>query len=184
MTVEIKTEWGDSPRYVSLMMGAASPEEVALAFLPHATSKIQTLDDLSHAVSLGFRGEAPASIAAVARVTLTSAERGGSGRFSYQGGGVGPSSGREGARPAGDKGFVVVEDLFFNTPARRKSLAAHGVVEMALANSTMESFALAEPAWARIPPCSQLGFTRLSSRGDRGTPRGSRCTLWTWNWPV
>ncbi|NOH99092.1 DNA mismatch repair endonuclease MutL [Vibrio sp. 99-70-13A1] len=95
--------------------------ELALALSRHATSKIHTLDDLEAIVSLGFRGEALASISSVARLTMTSRPATQDQAWSAY------SEGRDmqvklqpAAHPIGTS--VEVLDLFFNTPARRKFL--------------------------------------------------------------
>jgi len=95
-----------------------APEEAETAFLRHATSKISSIADLDEIVSLGFRGEALASIAAVSRLTMVSrtAEEASGIKLVMHGGKV-ISSERTGA----NKGTtIIVEDLFYNTPARRK----------------------------------------------------------------
>ncbi len=94
--------------------------ELRLALTPHATSKIRSLDDLERVDSLGFRGEALASIAAVARVGLLSRRR--DDRHAWRLDALaGEMSSVEPAALA--EGTVVsAEDLYFNTPARRKFL--------------------------------------------------------------
>ncbi|NUW68720.1 DNA mismatch repair endonuclease MutL [Vibrio coralliilyticus] len=96
-------------------------DELGLALSRHATSKIHSLDDLEAIMSLGFRGEALASISSVARLTLTSRPATQDQAWSAY------SEGREmqvklqpTAHPIGTS--VEVLDLFFNTPARRKFL--------------------------------------------------------------
>ncbi|MBI5937726.1 MAG: DNA mismatch repair endonuclease MutL [Betaproteobacteria bacterium] len=95
-------------------------DDLPLALARHATSKIASLDDLERVASLGFRGEALASIASVARIAITSCAQGErhAWRVEAQDGMV---SRREPA--ALNRGTVVESrDLFFNTPARRKFL--------------------------------------------------------------
>jgi DNA mismatch repair protein MutL len=94
--------------------------ELRLALAPHATSKIRSLDDLERVGSLGFRGEALASIAAVARIGLLSRRR--DDRHAWRLDALaGVMSSVEPAALA--EGTVVsAEDLYFNTPARRKFL--------------------------------------------------------------
>ena len=94
--------------------------ELPLALSRHATSKIQDLDDLVAVQTLGFRGEALASIASVSRLDLTSAVKGASGaRVKVEGRGMEPII-ELASHPLGTT--VDVRDLFFNTPARRKFL--------------------------------------------------------------
>ncbi len=94
--------------------------EVELAFHRHSTSKLTTAGDLTHITTLGFRGEALASIAAVSRVTfVTRAADGLVGTLLRLEGGRVVTS-RESGRSPGTA--VTVEDLFFNVPARRKFL--------------------------------------------------------------
>ncbi|MCJ7543693.1 MAG: DNA mismatch repair endonuclease MutL [Phycisphaerae bacterium] len=101
------------------------PDDLALAFAPHATSKIAREDDLEDIATLGFRGEALASVASVSHAHVRSAVRrdDGSGAPSgYEVEAAGDTLGP--ARPcaAGAGTTVTVRDLFFNTPARRKFL--------------------------------------------------------------
>ena len=99
--------------------GIAS-EEIETAFLRHATSKISTASDLDNIQSLGFRGEALASISAVSRLTIvsrTSDEQSGTKLILHAGRVI--SKEKVGANTGTT---IIVEDLFYNTPARRKFL--------------------------------------------------------------
>lgn len=97
-----------------------SPSDLLLAFEPHATSKLRSVDDLEHIASLGFRGEALASIGSVARVRILSRlpERGTAWEIVNEGGHL-----RAPVEAGGPRGTTLeVRDLFYNTPARRRFL--------------------------------------------------------------
>lgn len=116
ITVEIKDGGIDYLRVTDNGCGIA-PEDARIAFENHATSKIASGDSLSDIVTLGFRGEALPSIAAVARVTMTTRQKGrDSGlKLQIEGGRIMDMS--EAGCPEGTT--IVVRDLFFNTPVRR-----------------------------------------------------------------
>ncbi|BFM35565.1 DNA mismatch repair endonuclease MutL [Acinetobacter towneri] len=101
-------------------------EDLPLAVTRHATSKIQTADDLHAIVSLGFRGEALASIAAVSRLTLVSSQT--EDGVGYQVEVNGTAFDHQDIQAvAAQKGtHIRVQDLFFNVPARRKFLKKAG----------------------------------------------------------
>ncbi|KGQ63212.1 DNA mismatch repair endonuclease MutL [Gallibacterium anatis] len=117
--------------------------EIQLSLVRHATSKIATLDDLENILSLGFRGEALASISSVSRLTLTSrtAEQNEAWQVYAQGQEMDttivPAS-----HPVGTT--VEVENLFFNTPARRKFLRSDKT-EFAHIDEVVKRIALAKP---------------------------------------
>ncbi len=96
-------------------------DELALALARHATSKIASLDDLEAIISLGFRGEALASISSVSRLTLTSrtAEQQEAWQAYAEGRNMDVTV-KPAAHPVGTT--LEVLDLFYNTPARRKFL--------------------------------------------------------------
>jgi DNA mismatch repair protein MutL len=114
-------------------------EELALSLERHATSKIASLDDLERVGTMGFRGEALAAIAAVARTTLTSRAEGAAHAWRID------SLKREPAPAALNGGTVVdVADLYYNTPARRKFLKSEAT-EYAHCDETFRRIALARP---------------------------------------
>ncbi len=100
--------------------GGMDREDVALAFIAHATSKLHEVEDLDHIASLGFRGEALASIGAVARCSILSRRRDDATgwRVACEGGAL--SDVVEAGAPAGTR--IEVRDLFYNVPARRRFL--------------------------------------------------------------
>jgi DNA mismatch repair protein MutL len=119
------------------------PADLELAFQAHATSKLRTPDDLDHIASLGFRGEALASMASVARCKIRSRPRG-----AETGAEIIEEGGKRGrVTPTGMPEGTVVEmrDLFFNTPARRRFLKQDRT-ELARCMAVIQRVALAHPA--------------------------------------
>jgi DNA mismatch repair protein MutL len=123
--IDITIEQGGQKRITITDNGSGIvQDELALALSRHATSKINSIEDLAQIASLGFRGEALASISSVARLTLTSKPAAQSEAWQVH------CEGRDmdvimnpAAHPDGST--VDVVDLFFNTPARRKFLKTH-----------------------------------------------------------
>ncbi|KGQ65551.1 DNA mismatch repair protein MutL [Gallibacterium anatis 7990] len=117
--------------------------EIQLSLVRHATSKIATLDDLENILSLGFRGEALASISSVSRLTLTSrtAEQTEAWQVYAQGQEMDTTI-KPASHPIGTT--VEVENLFFNTPARRKFLRSDKT-EFAHIDEVVKRIALAKP---------------------------------------
>lgn len=95
-------------------------DDLALAVMRHATSKIQNADDLQAIVSLGFRGEALASIAAVSRLTLTSSQADDGVGYQVEVNGTAFDYQQIQAVAAHRGTTIRIQDLFFNVPARRK----------------------------------------------------------------
>jgi DNA mismatch repair protein MutL len=116
-------------------------DDALLAFDRHATSKIASFADLERVATLGFRGEALASIAAVARVELTTADQPGDGqRVLIEGGRV--RAAEPFSRPRGTT--LDIRSLFFNVPARRKFLKAPQT-ELRRCLEVVQGYALARP---------------------------------------
>lgn len=124
-------------------------EDITLALAPHATSKIRSAEDLDSISTMGFRGEALASIASVSRVSVrsrTSGSVGGGGvQIDAEGDRVDPP--KPAAGPVGTS--VTVRNLFFNTPARRKFLRTPNT-EQGHCVDVVTNLAMAHPA---------IGFT-------------------------
>lgn len=120
INIEISVEDYGHKIFVSDNGVGIEKESILNAFLPHATSKISSAEDLSAITTLGFRGEALASIAAVSHVVLTTKTVADeiATAISAEGGNI-----LEVKDAAGECGTtILVEDLFYNTPARKKFL--------------------------------------------------------------
>ena len=139
-----------------------APEDLPLALARHATSKIGSLDDLERVASYGFRGEALASIAAVARVSITS-------RHASQAHAFRLRSDADAAEPAALAGGTVIEvaDLYFNTPARRKFLKTEAT-EFAHCDEVLRRMALARPDVAFSLSHNASAKRRLAASPDAG----------------
>ncbi len=138
ITVELKGD--DIPQLtVRDNGGGMSADELLLSVQRHTTSKIHTDEDLNAIATLGFRGEALASIAAVSKLSIaTRREQDSQGSLLEMPGGHVTTT----AAPVGTK--VTVSDLFYNTPARRKFLRARST-EIAAITETVQHLALAWP---------------------------------------
>lgn len=117
-------------------------DDAVLAFERHATSKIRATEDLAAIGTLGFRGEALASIASVAKIELTTCTEGASSatRVTIDGGRM--RNVKDAAHPRGTT--IIARDLFFNMPARRKFLRSEATETFHL-TSLVTHYALAHP---------------------------------------
>ncbi|ODR82183.1 DNA mismatch repair protein MutL [Haladaptatus sp. W1] len=142
--ISVRVDGGGTERIAVTDDGIGmSREDVQIAVEEHTTSKIRDIDDLESGVAtLGFRGEALYTIGAVSRTKIRTKPRGGESGTELRlvGGDV------EGVGPAGcpEGTTVEVEDLFFNTPARRKYLKTDST-EFAHVNRVVTQYALANP---------------------------------------
>ena len=119
-----------------------APEDVPTAFLRHATSKIMQQDDLNSIMTLGFRGEALASISAVSHVELLTRARGASLGVRYTCGGDEQPVLEDAGCPEGTT--IVIRDLFYNTPARMKFLKKDSTEGNSVAG-VLDKMALSHP---------------------------------------
>lgn len=141
VTVEI-TDGGKKLIRITDNGSGMEEEQIPLAFLRHATSKIEKVEDLEHIASLGFRGEALSSIAAVSQVELiTKTPSAISGNRYVIEGGMEHSLEELGA-PEGTT--FLVRNLFYNTPARSKFLKSDST-EANYIHTLMEQLALSHP---------------------------------------
>jgi DNA mismatch repair protein MutL len=122
--------------------GGMDADDLPLAFARHATSKIASLDDLEQVRSLGFRGEALASVASVARVALTTRTEQAAHAWSLSAEGGAQGTPQPAAHPRGTS--VEVNDLYFNTPARRKFLRSEAT-EFGHCEDVFKRIALSRP---------------------------------------
>ncbi|HEY7930228.1 MAG TPA: DNA mismatch repair endonuclease MutL [Steroidobacteraceae bacterium] len=176
-------------------------EELALALMPHATSKIGSAEDLLGIASLGFRGEALPSIASVARLRLVSRARGSSEAAELSVDAGERSILQPAAHPVGTS--VEVRDLFYSVPARRRFMRSEST-EFGHILRQVERLALAVPAvglqlrhnerlMLELPPAdAQEPAAALAARVDRIlgpefrrqalslAPAGSALRLWGW----
>jgi len=141
VTVEIKAGGISFIRITDNGSGIAK-EEVPIAFLRHATSKIRTFEDLIKVHSLGFRGEALSSIAAVCQVELITKTAAGLTGVRYIICGGKEKSMEDIGAPEGTT--FLVRNLFYNTPARKKFLKSP-VTEAGYINDLLERLSLSHP---------------------------------------
>lgn len=141
ITVEIK-DGGEKMIRITDNGSGISPENVKMAFMPHATSKITDARDLSDISSLGFRGEALASIDSVSRMEMLSKTRDSFIGTRYTAEGGKNQKIEEAGCPDGTT--FIVRDLFFNTPARKKFLKKPQT-EAGYIGSMLERIALSHP---------------------------------------
>ncbi|CUH92684.1 DNA mismatch repair endonuclease MutL [Herbinix luporum] len=141
ITVEIK-EGGISFIRITDNGSGIAKEDIPLAFMRHATSKIKTAEDLFLVNSLGFRGEALSSIAAVSQVELITKQAASLNGYRYIIEGGEEKSLEEIGCPSGTT--IIVRNLFYNTPARRKFLKS-ATTEAGYVNDLMERLILSHP---------------------------------------
>jgi DNA mismatch repair protein MutL len=163
--IEVRVEQGGARLVRVLDDGwGIGREDLRMAFLPHATSKLDDVDDLESIATLGFRGEALASIGAVSQARIVSRVRGEESGFAIEnrGGELGAAR-AAGAAPGTE---ISVRNLFFNTPARARFLRTVRT-EFGHIEDLVRRFALAFP---------EIGFTLVHDTQEvlRTTPGEDR----------
>ena len=146
-------------------------DDIRSAFLPHATSKLERIRDLETLSTLGFRGEALASISSVSEVTLISkTAKDEMASYIYRVGGKVVDE-RVDARANGTS--ITVENLFFNTPARLKFMKAPAAEQRAIV-STVEKIVFANPSIS----ISVSDGKRLIFEHQSGDMKEAICSIW------
>jgi DNA mismatch repair protein MutL len=144
-------------------------DDLPLALYPHATSKIDTADDLEGVATLGFRGEALASIASVAKVVISTRTADAETGWRIEASGAEESRVSPVAHPRGTT--VDVSDLFYNTPARRKFLKTERtelahlndiVIRLALGRLDVEFETRNGTTVQHLPPSGEDGLRRVA----------------------
>lgn len=141
ITVEIKNGGATYMRVTDDGCGI-SPEQAPTAFLRHATSKISSKEDLDNILTLGFRGEALASISAVTKVELLTKRKENEYGISYVIEGGNEISNEQSGCPDGTT--IIIRDIFFNVPVRRKFLKRDSAEAGAII-SIMQKIVLSHP---------------------------------------
>ncbi|PPD10559.1 DNA mismatch repair endonuclease MutL [Methylophilus sp.] len=139
-------------------------DELELALTRHATSKIQSLEDLEQVGSLGFRGEALASIASISRTVLTSRQLAASHAWQIAAEGTRQQNISPAALDAGT--IVEVHDLYFNTPARRKFLKTENT-EFGHCEDAFTRVALSRPNVGFLLQHNGKAITRLAANSPQ-----------------
>jgi DNA mismatch repair protein MutL len=151
--IDVVIEEGGSKRIaVTDNGGGMGPEDLARAFIPHATSKITCDEDLFNIFTMGFRGEALASIASISHARIVTRPTGQDEGWQIDSSGETTGDVRPAAAAEGTSVFI--DDLFFNTPARRKFLR----------KASTEYGHIAEQLTRLALPHPQIAFT-LSHNG-------------------